>query len=52
MAACMLSLSCLVAQDDPSAKPYREGNVDAFLAEARGEGRPAIVLFNFDAKSG
>jgi hypothetical protein len=46
--ACLLSLSCLMAQD----KPYQEGDVDAFLADARSEGRPAIVLFNFDDKSG
>ncbi len=38
----------LAAQD----RPYQEGNVDAFLETARVNGRPAIVLFNFDAKSG
>lgn len=38
----------LAAQD----LPYKEGNVDAFLHAARANGRPAIVLFNFDAKSG
>lgn len=46
--ACLLSLSFLAGQD----KPYQEGDVDAFLADARSEGRPAIVLFNFNAKSG
>ena len=43
-----LFLSGLAAQE----KPYQEGDVDAFLRGARGEGRPAVVLFNFDEKSG
>ena len=43
-----LFLSGLAAQE----KPYQEGDVDAFLRGARGEGRPAVVLCNFDEKSG
>lgn len=43
-----LSMSLLFAQ----GKPYQEGNVDEFLADARSKGRPAIVLFNFSDKSG
>jgi len=41
-------LPCLGAQD----KPYDQGDVDAFLQRARSAGKPAIVLFNFDDKSG
>ena len=48
LAMCLFTWSCLVAQGEC----YQEGNVDAFLKSAREEGRPAIVLFNFDAKSG
>jgi len=48
IASTLLLLSCLSAQ----GKPYQEGDVDAFLAAAKAAGRPAIVLFNFDAKSG
>lgn len=46
--ACLSSLTLATAQD----RPYREGDVDAFLADARNAGRPAVVLFNFDAESG
>lgn len=46
--ACVTSLTLATAQD----RPYREGGVDAFLADAKAAGRPAIVLFNFDAESG
>jgi hypothetical protein len=43
-----LSFASLATQD----KPYQEGDVDAFLTTARSNGRPSIVLFNFDEKSG
>ena len=43
-----LSIASLAAQD----KPYQEGDVNAFLTTARSNGRPSIVLFNFDEKSG
>lgn len=48
LAMCLFTWSCLVAQGEC----YQEGDVDAFLKGAREGGRPAIVLFNFDAKSG
>ncbi|MFT4844043.1 MAG: hypothetical protein ACI8UD_000228 [Planctomycetota bacterium] len=46
--AAMAMVVSLAAQD----RPYQEGHVEAFLKAARSNGRPAIVLFNFDAKSG
>ena len=46
--ACVTSLSLATAQ----GRPYQEGDVDAFLADAKATGRPAVVLFNFDAESG
>ena len=44
----LMALSSLAAQE----KCYQEGGVDSFLKQARSEGRPSIVLFNFDDKSG
>lgn len=46
--ACLSSLSLATAQD----RPYQEGDVDTFLADAKAAARPVIVLFNFDAESG
>ena len=46
--ACLSALTLATAQD----RPYQEGDVDAFLATAKAAGRPALVLFNFDDKSG
>ena len=49
-----LTLACLPLMAFASAqdRPYREGDVDAFLAAAKRTKRPAVVLFNFDDKSG
>ena len=46
-ALCALT-SLLCAQQDP----YSEGNVEQFLEQARSDGQPAIVLFNFDHETG
>lgn len=48
IALCLMALSSLAAQKEC----YQEGGVDGFLKQARSEGRPSIVLFNFDDKSG
>ena len=47
-----IAVVALVANLAAQDLPYQEGNVDTFLHAARANGRPAIVLFNFDAKSG
>lgn len=47
--AALLTLGSVLAAQQ---KPYSEGNVDAFLKNARANARPAVVLFNFDHDTG
>ena len=49
--SCVATTALLAAQAE-SDKPYQEGNVDKFLVRAKEQGRPAIVLFNFNLESG
>ncbi len=48
VAAILTLASSLGAQH----KPYTEGGVDEFLAQAASKHRPAIVFFNFNLESG
>ena len=50
-AACMLATLSLPAQET-AEPPYQTGDVQGFLARARADARPAIVLYNFDLESG
>ncbi len=49
--SCVATTALLAAQAE-SDKPYQEGDVDKFLVHAKEQGRPAIVLFNFNLESG
>lgn len=48
VAALFVLASALVAQQEP----YVEASPDEFLTKARTAERPALVLFNFNLKSG
>lgn len=49
----LLAIPLLVVRaQEPAAPCYSEGNADTFLAEARANKRPAIVLYNFNKESG
>ena len=54
MKRCLVTLACLSSFTLAAAqqRPYQLGDVDACLAAAERAGRPTIVLFNFDDKSG
>ena len=45
-----LSLASLLAAQQQ--KPYSNGDVAEFLEAAQSNGRPAVVLFNFNLESG
>lgn len=47
----LLATASLLGAQQPS-KPYQEGKVQSFLEHTRENGRPAIVLYNFNLDSG
>lgn len=48
-----LAASCgLLAAQGDAPVPYQEGDVEAFLENARANERSSVVLFNFNLGSG